>query len=803
MLRANDWRSFFKRNKFLPALRRVDAAAKRLTPDLYPMYIERLLQINMATLAALGALLLGMGQRSVGAPLLVMAAAATSVWLTDVTQRFSLGRWTSNVLMLLGAVYSLHDFFPLGNELQALGFARLLVCLQIILLFQRKNERTYWLLVILSLLQVVVATLFSQGIMFGVLLVVYMLLGFSAMTLLSLHRQCERHRPETEGLGDGGRGVRFVGQSGGGGQSAVGADLFGRLGKMGLYTLGMTLVLFFALPRFGQVAWRSAVVHPQPMVGFTDEVTLGELGQIIESREEVMRVRFFRDSDDVSRPLYGEVYLQGAVMMTYERGQWRVGQPSRGFGTEPLLRPRSLPLGGVVRQKISIEGMDRRELFFVSPYVALKDNHNITVDFARKRLLRTGYLRARQFRYTLGTTAIVGGVQRPLTPCLEKDSIQGAKAMPSGEGTWSLPNLRALADKWIAESGLPREDRLGRARYLERKLAASGQFTYSLVGQQRDPELDPIEDFITKHPRGHCEYFATALVLMLRSQGIPARLISGFKCDQWDAVGEYYLVRQLHAHTWVEAYLRPRQLPPELIHGNLYWLREWTQNGGWLRLDPMPAGANEVHEDWLSPLRSGADWLESIWSNYVVELDCQRQRDAIYKPIAEAAKRAWRAVADPSRWRAIFNSVSVALYLDHLGREVRWVLLGLLGLTLAAVLAGGGWTLWRLVRRLHAAWTGNNAARTRRRRIQIEFYHRFETLMARRGIVRAPGQTQREFAATAGVELAAIAGEKRLEPLPAVVVEAFYRIRFGRRPLDSLQTQAVEHALAELTAIRR
>ncbi|MCD4727914.1 MAG: DUF4129 domain-containing protein, partial [Pirellulales bacterium] len=144
-----------------------------------------------------------------------------------------------------------------------------------------------------------------------------------------------------------------------------------------------------------------------------------------------------------------------------------------------------------------------------------------------------------------------------------------------------------------------------------------------------------------------------------------------------------------------------------------------------------------------------------------------------------------------------------ALYLDNLGREVRWVLLGLLGLTMAAVLAGGGWILWRLVQRLHTAWTGNNAARAHRRRVKIESYRRFETLMARRGIVRAPGQTQREFAATAGVELAAIAGEKRLEPLPAVVVEAFYRIRFGRRPLDNSQTQAVEHALAQLTTIRR
>ena len=50
--------------------------------------------------------------------------------------------------------------------------------------------------------------------------------------------------------------------------------------------------------------------------------------------------------------------------------------------------------------------------------------------------------------------------------------------------------------------------------------------------QERDPTIDPIEDFVTKHPQGHCEYFATALTLMLRSLGIPARVVSGFKCDE-------------------------------------------------------------------------------------------------------------------------------------------------------------------------------------------------------------------------------------------------------------------------------
>ncbi len=99
------------------------------------------------------------------------------------------------------------------------------------------------------------------------------------------------------------------------------------------------------------------------------------------------------------------------------------------------------------------------------------------------------------------------------------------------------------------------------------------QFQYSLTGADRNPSIDPIEDFVTEHPQGHCEYFATALTLMLRSQGIPARMVCGFKCDQndWNSAGGYYQVRQLHAHTWVEAYLRPSQLPVKLEHGKDYW----------------------------------------------------------------------------------------------------------------------------------------------------------------------------------------------------------------------------------------
>ena len=105
-------------------------------------------------------------------------------------------------------------------------------------------------------------------------------------------------------------------------------------------------------------------------------------------------------------------------------------------------------------------------------------------------------------------------------------------------------------------------------------------------GDELFPDIIGIEDFITNNPRGHCEYFATALTLMLRTRGIPARMMVGFKCDEWNRKGRFFQVRELHAHTWVEAYMEPGHVAPDLLPES--W-RGKGPVGGWLRLDPTPA----------------------------------------------------------------------------------------------------------------------------------------------------------------------------------------------------------------------
>ncbi len=810
------------------------------------MYLERLLQINMATLAALGALLLGMGQRDEGPPLLVIVAAAASVWLTDVTGRIRIGRWWANALMLAGAVVSLHNLYPPQSEMETIGLSWFLIYLQVILLFQEKDQWKYWLLVMISLLEVMMATLFSQGIWFGMLIVVYMLVGFSAMTLLILYRQWTlfaagkrsgersgrdaRAPADTRAAGEtrtaepkivsrwplAAQQAEFTSVPGGSSHAGVGRDLVARLSRMGLNTMALTFIVFFAVPRFGQVNLRGSLAKPQPLVGFNDKVMLGELGKIIESREAVMKVQFLKGAsgNDPLPPLHGDLYLQGAYLMRYKHGQWSVGHPNRnlGEGSEPLQREHALPKFGVVRQQTKIEGTDRDELFYVSPYISVERmSTTVTVDHLLERLERSVHHPSQPLSYTLATTAITGGEQSPLTPASWDDlPYPGVVAVPRGD----LPQLVRLAQKWIDQSRLRKEDIRGRAECLRRKLAGSGEFQYSLSGVERDPRLDPIEDFVGEHKQGHCEYFATALALMLRSQGIRARLVCGFKCDHddWNSAGGYYQVRQWHAHAWVEAFLPGSQVPDKEKHGKDYW-KHWYpardehydnercwETGAWMRLDPTPAGFAAEREDWLTPVRKGLDWLDGAWSKYVVELDCQTQREAIYQPIADAARWLWSEVVSSPVWQ-LFDSFSVALYLDHLNREVRWALLTVMAISVMAVMAWLGLLGLRIGRRLAERWRGNHNRRGGRRGVEIVFYRRFENLMARRGLVRAAAQTQREFAAVAGVRLASLTGENRLAALPAMIADAFYRVRFGQMPLDNLQSRAVEQALDEIAAV--
>jgi len=765
------------------------------------MHLERLLQINMATLAALGTLLLGMGQRSPALPLLVLVAAVSSVWLTDALGILKLNRMVANLAALVAVIISLRQLFLHGGQVQLLGLANLLVYLQVILLFQEKDLRSYRQLVMLSFLQVVVAALYSQGFWFGVVVVVYVLVGISALTLLLALRQWEQHRggaePSPGGPPPGARWPLSARQAelsatpAGEGHAGVVRELYLRLGFLGAGTVALTAVLFLTVPRLGQSAWRGSVTRTRHVVGFSPEITLGELGEILQSREEVLRLSLSERRTQAPYRVRGDLYLRGSVLTDYDRGKWKNTVPSPFPGGRlPSLASAGRPL---VVQQITIEPLDSEELFCVWPPVQLQPDERLLL--RRGRLVRPREWRRRRMAYALGTTAFEDGEQTALVPCEGFVDVRRLLAMPEKS---ALEELKRLAAEWTAESGLGPHDRLGRARYLCERFHDPGRFEYSLEGQARDLSVDPVEDFVSNNPRGHCEYFATALALMLRSQEIPSRVVVGFRCDEYNELGEYYQVRQYHAHSWVEAYMRLEDLPLETLFG-----ADATRfaGGAWLRLEPTPAGPGALVADDTSlagRLRRGLDRLGELWSSYVLEMDQRRQQHAVYEPVVRAVSQVFERLRDPAWWQGLGAGIAAALHLSALGAIGGW-----LAVALIVVAAGAAAVL--LHRRVRSVWrrlwarlVGRRQPAARGDPSRVEFYRRLEVLLARGGHVRRPAQTQREFAAAAGTALAASTDRPRVRTLVLDVAEAFYRVRFGNLPLDTDGAAAIERALREL-----
>ncbi|HEV3023386.1 MAG TPA: transglutaminase domain-containing protein, partial [Pirellulales bacterium] len=428
----------------------------------------------------------------------------------------------------------------------------------------------------------------------------------------------------------------------------------------------------------------------------------------------------------------------------------------------------------------------------------LQSEQRIRMTANRDQLMRQEDYNDRELQITIGTTGIIDNVQRTILPCWkkERDLLQ----MPEHDESQpdSLAGLRDVAARVLRESGISPLNRLAASRALNNYLGSSGTFVYSLTRPPGDGSLDPLEDFVTRHPVGHCEYFAGALVMMLRSQGIPARMAIGFKGGEWNSLGNYYQVQQLHAHAWVEVYLDRDDIPADAL------LPGEHPPGAWLVLDPtegtVPETQNARGFGLLTLWSQYLDYTRVLWGNYILGWNNRRQENSLYEPLANTARQLVTAVVSPqawqARWHAIGNSRLGAFWEWYRRHWFSWRG-GLVAAGFSLVVIALVWAARRLIGFLE--WLG--LLRPRRADDAspvLEIYRRLETALATRGLRRHPAQTAYEFASLAGAELAESIDHRRVAHLPRHIVEAFYRVRFGGHALDNLEADGVEHALAEL-----
>jgi transglutaminase-like putative cysteine protease len=255
------------------------------------------------------------------------------------------------------------------------------------------------------------------------------------------------------------------------------------------------------------------------------------------------------------------------------------------------------------------------------------------------------------------------------------------------------PRIRELAQSWTKGQTDPYEQ----ARAIVDHLSSEFRYTLELPGDVPDP----LANFLFGRKAGHCEFFSTAMVVMLRTLGVPAREVTGFSGGVLSPSGDHYLVRAGDAHSWAEVYF---------------------PGVGFAPFDPTPPDYHRhAPAGTTAYLRALLDSLEKKWQSAILDYNLATQVH-----MAQSLLRALRGVGDR------FRRDDEAPQLPGSTVSFRRLIAPVVGLALLFV----AWRSW---------------LRRSRRRVDDddEAVVVYRTLMARldrRGLTRSDSETPRAFA---------------------------------------------------------
>ncbi len=593
------------------------------------------------------------GEIGVVAPLaFTIAFVASLVWRRSPTPRPGVARiWTALLLMTFAALvaWSIEDDNWL---LHALEFALVMTASR---LFQRRYAKDWLQLYALSFLLILVAAVIHPTLTFAISFVVYAILAIWALVMLHIVHQIEvaTHQtpeelepspaaatprldwsqrlrlrlralrglpppapplPSRPPLPDGPIGAEALAWRS---RRLIGPGFLAFTSALALAALAVSMLFFLLFPRIGMGFFFARTRNGQSVTGFADEVALGGFGRIKTSAEVVMRVSFPSQPERALESLR----LRGLSFDTFDGTRWSRGQEPawslRRLGQrfevqEPQLS-RDQSTTSVAR--IYLEPLHtENSVLFAPPRTTTVEWLDSEYDTYRRRRKRVESAPSGDLRYLAPKDVALNyqvTFQEPRSESVRRrlmeaplDATGDDLKIPRGVAKRYLqlpanldPRIAALA-KTLVRGETPAK------RALALESALRRDWTYSLAGDQDNDA--PLLDFLFGKRHGHCEYFATAMAVMLRTQGIPARVVNGFLGGEQNEFGGYRMIKQGDAHSWVEAYM---------------------PGAGWHSFEPTPAAGQlaPVDDGVAAALRRVADGAAMLWYSWIVEYDLERQ----------------------------------------------------------------------------------------------------------------------------------------------------------------------------------
>ncbi|MGC2696103.1 MAG: DUF3488 and transglutaminase-like domain-containing protein [Candidatus Angelobacter sp.] len=680
---------------------------------------ERFFQWSLYVLLVVGfTALMGTNKLDFPSLALVLPALFFRGYLLLMHKSFVISeRWTSSLTILYFAFYAADYFYFSQSFINAT--VHMVLFSMIIKIFSVRRDRDLLYLAVLSFLMVLAAAVLTVDTLF--------LLTFSLFILVAIATfiSMEMRRSERETLT-----VGFPAQQ----DTKFHSSLAGISAILGALTLAGAALIFFILPRVNSSLYlRGLGFQGALMTGFSQEVSLGGIGEIQQSSNVVMHIQV------LDGKLPADVKWRGIALSNFDGHRW-YNTPEvptfHGLYNSPLDLTRvsnfsfyseaeSVPHLANLSYRVVMEPVGLN-LFFLAP-VPLKINGDYRVleiksdgsIFTTRPQEGSAGSSENDSPETIGVYTAEADTRNPLPYVRDSNS----RDYPPHVAFLYLqvprldPRITQLARQVTASAGSNYE----RARDVEQYLRGNFGYTLELPGLR---EPDPLAHFLFERKKGHCEYFASSMAMMLRTLGIPSRVVNGFRGGEYNDLTGSYIVREKDAHSWVEAYF------PDY---------------GWVSFDPTPAGEAVAPAGGWSRMELYMDAARQLWREWIVNYDFSHQarlRTDISTKTgnAQSSFRAWlahryeRIVALMGDWQRRLEALSPAQM------AICCVMLALL---LALPFSAKAWRGWQRTRMLR------NPARAPRTSASF-WYMRMLKLMARRGVSKQPSQTPEEFTSCIG-----------------------------------------------------
>jgi transglutaminase-like putative cysteine protease len=718
-----------------------------------------------------------------------VAAVILNAWLV-VRRKFSpMPRWLSNGITLLASGFVVLQLAG-APEAPILLIGEFLVLLHLVKLFEQRANRDYAQLLVLSLLLMVSAAINTASLLFGVLFIIYLFISLYCCLLFHLKVEADKAKaaqplpPEKFNAATLRQDQRYLPRS------------MRRLTVLvSVISLACAVFVFLFFPRgsgagmLGQMQMK----QPEPLTGFNENEDMGlnQVAKITLNTTPVATVQVWHDSKLVTN---GSLRLRGVTFEKYGKGanngEWswsneqKSGTVYNASAGEPFFPQNewtAFPSDrDNWRQLVHLDPIGAKAIFAIGGVRSLTPVRDIKISYwpFDETFQRQDNLNG-SIQYEVTSTGSLNSdmaltTHAPQTTGITPELAEFAK-MAAGDAAKGRPE----ASKGIAWSG---DEQI--ARNIERYFQTHFSYTLDLTDSAGLFEgHDPLAVFVTQTKAGHCVLFAGAMTVACQSLGLRARMVAGFVTDEYNSVGQYFQVRQSHAHTWVEVL---------------------TTDHGWVTFDPttgreMPP--NESRSTWQR-VRHVFDWLESKWAGSVIAYDGETRQNIIQRLDMTLMHSASGGADKVSRWRMQLHGLM--RWWEHPRLIDRlWLL------SMWTKLLGGAITVMVVILILIIAWYLFEQHRIKRRAVkiglsslpipermriarQVGFYENMTELLARRRISKPAHMTPQEF----GRSLTFLPTEAF--DLIDRLTRVFYRVRYGGANIPQGQQRRLQNVVQRL-----